>query len=124
MNEHAQRLLVVDDEPDFCASLSDVLGEWGYRVDVAHGASEALALARKHNYAAALLDYRMPGMNGVDLCRELTAMGQGATQILLSAFTTEATVAEARDAGAAHFVRKPVDFDQLLPLVKKASVRR
>ena len=123
MTAPSQRLLIVDDEPDFCASLSDVLSEWGYRVDVAHGAREALALARQHDYAAALLDYRMPEMNGVELSRELKALGQGATPIMLSAFATESTIAEASIAGATHFVTKPVDFDKLLPLVRQVSGR-
>lgn len=65
MSQHEPRLLIVDDEADACRNLSDILSDLGYRVDAAYDG--ALELVNKHNYDVALLDLKMPGMNGVEV---------------------------------------------------------
>lgn len=110
-------LLIVDDEPDVCANLSDILQDQGYRVDVAHCGQDALQLVRQRSYAAALVDYRMPGMDGVELCREIRRIDGALRAIVLSAYTTPQTAQAARAAGAVHVVSKPVDMARLLKLV-------
>ena len=64
-------ILVVDDEVDTCHNLSDILTDLGYRVDVAHDGISALELVRRNAYDVALLDYKMPGMDGLTLYREI-----------------------------------------------------
>jgi CheY-like chemotaxis protein len=58
-------ILCVDDDPDTCASLSDILTNLGYRVDVACDGPSALQLVKRNGYGVALLDYGMPGMDGL-----------------------------------------------------------
>lgn len=57
----------MDDDPDTCASLSDILTDLGYRVDVAYDGPSALQLVERNRYGLAVLDYRMPGMDGLEL---------------------------------------------------------
>jgi CheY-like chemotaxis protein len=69
----ATAILIVDDEQDTCASLSDIISDLGYQVGVAYDGPSALELSRRHPYGLAPLDYQMPGMTGVELYGHLTA---------------------------------------------------
>jgi CheY-like chemotaxis protein len=113
-------ILVVDDEVDTCRNLSDILSDLGYRVDVAHDGPSALELVRRHAYDVALLDLKMPGMDGLALYREIKRLRAGTVAIIVSAYASSATAEEALTAGAWKVVAKPVDFPQLLRLVQEA----
>ena len=69
----ASFILVVDDDPDTCACMSDVIADLGYHVDVAYDGPAALVLCKGQPYGLALLDYKLPGMNGVELYRQSEA---------------------------------------------------
>jgi CheY-like chemotaxis protein len=113
-------ILVVDDDPDTCRNIADILTDLGYRVDVAHDGPSALVLVRKNPYDVALLDYKMPGMTGLELYREVKKVRAGTVAIIVSAYTNAATKEEALGAGAWQVVSKPVDFPKLLGLVDEA----
>jgi DNA-binding NtrC family response regulator len=116
-------ILVVDDDPDTRASLSDVLTDLGYQVDVADGGRSALALASRGGYGLALLDYRMPDMDGVEVFVRLREARPGVVGVLVTGFAADETVAAATRAGVRRVVPKPVDFGRLLPLVEEAVGR-
>jgi two-component system, NtrC family, response regulator HydG len=116
----APSLLVVDDEVDTCHNLQDILIDLGYRVDVAHDGLSALELVRKNPYDVALLDYRMPGMDGLTLYREIKKLRAGTVAIVVTAYAGGDTAEEALAAGAWQVVPKPVDFPRLLNLVDEA----
>lgn len=59
-------ILLVDDDKDTCASMSDIFLDLGYTVDMAYDGPSALGLTERHQYHLALLDYNMPGMDGLD----------------------------------------------------------
>ena len=63
-------ILVVDDEVDTCRNLRDILNDYGYEVDIAHDGPRAIELVRANAYDLALLDLRMPGMDGISVLRE------------------------------------------------------
>ena len=65
------RILIVDDEVDTCANLCDILTDLGYQVDTAYDGFAALELVKKNAYDVALLDLRMPGMDGLELYRKI-----------------------------------------------------
>jgi CheY-like chemotaxis protein len=113
-------ILVVDDDPDTCRNIADILGDLGYRVDTAPDGPAALELVRKNPYDVALLDFRMPGMNGLELYREIRKLRAGTVAIIVSAYTNQATRDEAIGAGAWQVLSKPVDFPKLLGLVDEA----
>lgn len=113
-------ILVVDDDADTCRNLADILTDAGYRVDTAPDGPSALALARKNVYDVALLDFKMPGMTGLDLYRELKALHSDTVAIIVSAYTNVATRQEALDAGTWKVLAKPVDLAHMLGLVDEA----
>ena len=113
-------ILVVDDDVDTCRNLSDILTDMGYHVDTAHDGPAALELVRRRPYDVALLDLKMPGMDGLTLYRELRKLRAETVAIVVSAFAGKDTVSEALAAGAWQVLAKPVEFPQLLKLVDQA----
>jgi DNA-binding NtrC family response regulator len=117
---HASSILVVDDEIDTCRNLADILGDLGYDVDTAQDGLSALEMVRKKPYDVALLDLKMPGMDGLTLYREIKRLRAGTVAIVVSAYAGGATTEEALTAGAWQVLAKPVDFPHLLKLVEEA----
>jgi CheY-like chemotaxis protein len=120
MNTKAQSILVVDDEEDTCHNLSDILTDLGYQVDVAHDGPSALELVRRRPYDVALLDLKMPGMNGLELYREIKKLRADTVAIVVTAYASGATAEQVLTAGAWQVLAKPVDFRRLLGLVDEA----
>ncbi len=114
------RILVVDDDQDICRNLSDILSDLGYQVDSAYDGPSALELVRQQPYDVALLDYKMPGMDGLTLYREIKKQRAGTVSLLVTAYAGPATAEEALAAGAWKVVAKPVDFPKLLGFVDEA----
>jgi CheY-like chemotaxis protein len=114
------RILVVDDDPDICRNLSDILTDLGYSVDFAQDGPAALELVRQRHYDVALLDLKMPGMDGLTLYREIKKHRAATVALLVTAYAGPATTNEALSAGAWKVVPKPVDFPTLLGLVDEA----
>ncbi len=117
----ASAILVVDDDHDTCATLSDIISDLGYRVGVAHDGPAALALSKRHGYGLALLDYKLPGMDGVELYGHLKQVRAGTVGVLVTAFAANETVRAAVRAGIRRVLPKPVDFGRLLPLVEEVA---
>jgi DNA-binding response OmpR family regulator len=114
----ATPILFVDDDSDICASMYDVLTDQGYGVDVTPDGPAALALIRQTPYQLALLDYRMPGMTGIELYRRLLQVRPGMVGVLVTACTADELLGEALEAGVRQIVPKPVDFRVLLPMIE------
>jgi CheY-like chemotaxis protein len=117
----ASAILIVDDEPDTCASLSDILSDLGYRVDVAYDGPAALDLSRRQSYGLALLDYRMPGMDGVELYAHIRRVRADTVGVLVTAYAADTTLQAASRAGFRRVLPKPVDFGRLLPLIEEVA---
>jgi DNA-binding response OmpR family regulator len=113
-------ILVVDDDLDTCRNLSDIMADLGYHVETAHDGLSGLELIRRKAFDVALLDLKMPGMDGLELYREIKRLRAGTVAIIVSAFASEATRQEALAAGAWQVLAKPVDFRRLLGLVDEA----
>ena len=120
MPPRAPSILVVDDEVDTCLNLSDILTDLGYHVDVAHDGLSALDLVRRNNYDVALLDLKMPGMDGLTLYREIKKLRGGTVPLIVSAYAGGDTTEQALAAGAWQVLPKPIDFPKLLKLVDEA----
>jgi CheY-like chemotaxis protein len=118
--KEAATILVVDDEADTCRNLSDILTDLGYHVDTALDGFAALKLAQKKPYDIALLDLKMPGMDGLTLYRELRKLRSETVAIVVTAYASKATAEEALAAGAWRVLPKPVEFPRLLELVEEA----
>lgn len=120
-SESALRVLVVDDDVDTCHNLRDILSDLGYTVEIAHDGAAALERIRRHPFDVALLDLKMPGMDGLTLYREIKQLRSETVAIIVTAYATGDTAARALQAGAWRVLSKPVDLGQLMPLVEQAS---
>ncbi|MFO0910683.1 MAG: response regulator [Isosphaeraceae bacterium] len=121
MSIEAPVILVVDDEEDICRNLADILGDIGCEVDTANDGATALEMVRRKPYDVALLDVRMPGMNGIDLCQAIRSVRPGTVAILVTAFGGTGLADQAMEVGAWQVLSKPVDLPILLRLVDEAA---
>ena len=111
----AFRVLVVDDEPEICANLEDLLCDEGFDVSTADSGSAAMARLEKQAFHLVITDLRMPPPDGLELLRRIKSRWPGTAVILLTAFATRETAREALREGAAEYVEKPYkEFEMLL----------
>lgn len=120
MNHKRPAVLVVDDEPDICDNLRDILTDMGYEVDTATDGPHALERVRAKNYDVALLDLKMPGMDGLELYRRIKELRAGTVAMIVTAYATAATAQAALEAGAWRVLSKPVDLPQLMAEINSA----
>lgn len=119
MTEPKGRVLIVDDEVDTCANLSDIFCDFGYFVDTASDGPAALRLVETQPfYDIVLLDLRMPGMDGLELYRRIKQTSAGTEAIIVTAYASSDTAKSAIAAGARRVLSKPVNIRQLLNLVQ------
>ncbi|HME13772.1 MAG TPA: response regulator transcription factor [Candidatus Acidoferrum sp.] len=119
---NAANILVVDDEPQIRRVLRSTLAAHGYVLTDAKTGEEAVDIVRKSKPDLILLDLNMPGMNGIETCREIRAFSS-APIIMLTVRNTERDKVQALDAGADDYVVKPFSIEELLARVR-ASLRR
>ena len=86
----------------------------------AEGGDSALEQAQCQPYDVGLLDLRMPGMDGLTLCRRLKHLRPGMVNVIVTGYPGDGLDEEAHEAGARQVLHKPVDFAKLLALVEKA----
>ena len=116
-------VLLVDDDPAVAKVLGALLGQAGLTVHTASNGQEALALLGRKPIDVVVSDVRMPGMDGMQLLAEVSKSWPDVPVILLTAHGTVPLAVEAMKAGAADFVLKPFDRDELLFSVRKALAR-
>jgi len=115
-------VLVVDDEPQIRRVLRSTLSFRGYAILEASSGEEAIELARKTKPDLILLDVNLPGISGIEVCRELRRF-TAAPIIMLTVRSAERDKVVALDAGADDYVTKPFGVEELLARVR-ASLRR
>jgi len=117
------RILLVEDERKVASFIARALRENTYAVDVAESGEKALELNTDVAYDAILLDVRLPGMTGIEVCRELRQRGIEAPVLMLTARGLVEQKVEGLDAGADDYLTKPFVLTELLARVR-ALVRR
>lgn len=110
-------IAVVDDDPDVRGSLNSLLRSAGH-VPRCFDSAEALLADGADGVACIVTDLHMPGMTGLELQAETRRRGWPQAVILMTAFPTDATRAEALAGGAAAFLAKPIDPDALIDAVE------
>lgn len=103
------RILIIDDNVGLAENIAEILQLDGYETEVAASGEEALAKAVSAQLDVVVTDYRLPDTNGAALLRQLRQVGLQARAIVISAYTDDRTIADAKSAGA-EFVAKPLDF--------------
>ena len=116
-------ILVVEDEEQMRTMLEDNLQFDGYRVTAVNSGEDALGELDRHAYSLVLLDVRLPGVSGFEVCRRLRSRGARVPVIMLTARTQESDRIAGLDVGADDYVTKPFSVRELLARVR-AQVRR
>ncbi len=117
------RVVIAEDEAIIRLDLKETLEEEGYEVVGETGrGDEAVALVRELKPDLAILDVRMPGMDGLTAAREITA-DRLAAVLVLTAYSQRNLIEEARDAGALAYVVKPFQRSELIPAIEVALGR-
>ena len=119
MTAAAPVLLVVDDDQVARELLAETLGREGYRVHVAGGGEEALRLAGAEPFDMALVDLRMPDLDGLAVLRQLAMIQPDLPVVILTAFATIETAIEAVNAGAFDYLSKPFRMEEIKIVVRR-----
>ena len=112
MARGATCVLVVDDNLEYAQNIAEILEIGGCATEVFTTAEDALPVALDSRITLVVTDYRLPGMNGVELVRRVLSKRDDIRAVVISAYADDSAVAAARQLGAV-FLNKPVDFTAL-----------
>ena len=112
------RILIVEDEPGIANFLQEGLKEEGYAVDVVANGTDGLQAIHINEYDLLLVDWMLPGVSGIELCRNFRRQNTTTPIILLSARDSTDDVVFGLDSGVNDYVRKPFSFDELLARIR------
>jgi two-component system NtrC family response regulator len=118
------RLLVVDDEEPQRLMLASILGRAGFVVRTAADGREALARLAEGGFDALLTDQRMPGMDGLELLDRARRIQRDLPVVLMTAYGTVSTAVEAMKRGAADYLTKPFEREELMVVIEKVLRQR
>lgn len=119
-----QNILIVEDEVDLALGIRDALQHAGFRADVVHDGKLALEHLKKGAYDLVVLDLMLPGMNGLDVLRELRAVRQDTRVLILTALSSEEDLIKGFQAGADDYLAKPCSPRELVARVEAQFRRR
>jgi DNA-binding NtrC family response regulator len=113
------RILVVDDEEGIRKSLKAVLEEEGYHVDTAENGQEAIAKSKTGSYNLALVDIRLPDMDGVELLTSMSGTAPKMVRIIVTGYPSLDNAIQAVNRGVDGYIVKPFTMEQLLNKIKE-----
>jgi DNA-binding NtrC family response regulator len=117
-------ILIADDDPVALNLLAEVLGGEGYRVRAATGGAECVRLAEAEPFDLALVDLRMPDVDGLEVIRRLASVQPGVPVLILTAFATIDTAIEAIREGAYDYLSKPFRMEEIKLAVRRTLANR
>lgn len=117
----AEKILIVDDEPDMLKLLSMILREkTPYEITVTNNPIEAVELAKNENFDVVITDLKMPGLDGLQLLEEVKKRDEDVPVIIITAYGTIESATEAIEKGGFDFITKPFKKEQILFTIEKA----
>jgi DNA-binding NtrC family response regulator len=118
------RVLVVEDDGDLRNLLVETLTRWGYHVTAAGNGAEAVALLEGRLFDVALLDIWLPGKDGLQLLEEIKGRDGALEVVMMTGDPMVSTAVQALKAGAYDYLIKPLNFEELRPLMSQLIERR
>lgn len=118
------RILIADDEESMRWVLSKALKSKGFSVDLAHDGRQALELIKDNSYDLAILDIKMPGINGLDLLEKVRELKKDLLVVIMTAEASMKNAVEAMKRGAYDYITKPFDLDVIDAIIEKVDRTR
>lgn len=118
------KVLLVDDEEEFCSMLSERLETRGLKVNAVLSGEEAVNRVASQNFDAIILDLAMPGIDGLETLRRIKEKRPDLEILMLTGHGTVKSSIEAMKLGAEDFLEKPVDMNVLLEKIGEAKHKR
>ena len=119
MSNHSKTILVVDDDKSILRTFTRILQKSGYKIETAETGKEAIEKADNDQYDLALVDIRLPDMDGTELLSKLKKQLQNTVKIMITGFPSLETGVKALDEGADAYLVKPVKPQELLVLLEE-----
>ncbi|CCQ95006.1 two-component response regulator [[Clostridium] ultunense Esp] len=114
-----KKVLIVDDQLGIRMLLTELLKKDGYETQQAANGREALALLGKESFHLILLDMKIPGMNGIEILREIRQRLPSIQVMMMTAYGELEMMEEARNLGVLHYFAKPFDVEEIRHEVNK-----
>ena len=112
------RLLIIEDEPGIAGFLKDGLEEEYFAVDIAYDGKSGLDLALINEYDLLIIDWMIPALSGIEVCRQVRKAGNPVPILFLTAKDTLEDVLFGLEAGANDYIKKPFEFEELLARIR------
>jgi DNA-binding response OmpR family regulator len=119
MKDDKKRILVIDDDKSILRAFTRILQKNGYEVDAAETGNEAIEKSETGHYDLALVDVRLPDMDGTDLLSRMQKTMYDAVKIMITGFPSLENGVKVLDEGADAYLVKPVKPEELLMLIKE-----
>ncbi|MCJ7655561.1 MAG: response regulator [Dehalococcoidia bacterium] len=114
-------ILVVDDNQDLLETFAMILKRRGYHVQTAGDGLSAINKFKEQNFDVTLMDIVMPEMNGVDAYKKIKEIQPEAPIILMTAYSDEELIQNAKNEGVSQIIHKPIHIDQLIELINEIA---
>jgi two-component system response regulator HydG len=115
-------ILIVDDDPGMTDTLSDILFEKGYDVDTTDNGYQAIKMVKKKAYDFALMDIKMPGINGVETFKKVHEINPETKVIMMTAYFVNDLIKEALKGGIFDIFHKPLDIGKVIKMIEKYKI--
>ena len=119
-----QNILVVDDDAEVRKTLSSILFEEGYSVETVENGKEAIRASEKSRFDVALIDIKLPDMEGTELLHRLKEKQPHMVKIIITGFPTLENAMKTVNEGADGIILKPFDIEKLLEMIKKHLTKK
>ncbi len=113
------KILLIDDEPYWLETLSDIFKRWGLKLTVARNGVDAIRCFPEERFGLVITDFDMPGMNGIELTRNLRNLTTGIPVILMSGDDTIRTSRYAKEAGINAYISKSDNPDEIRKCIER-----
>ncbi len=118
------RILVIDDDENIRKVLIAILTDEGYLVDSAGTGKEALEKTKKQLYNVALIDVRLPDIEGIELLTKFKPMSPKMRKIIITGYPTLQNAVQAVNGGADAYIMKPFDVDKVLKIIEEQLTKQ
>jgi len=122
MQKHLKpKILIVDDQKSICDTVSTILETEKYEVHTSNDGYEAIEKVKETSYDIAFIDIKMPGINGVEVLREIRKISPETTVVMMTAYAVEELIKQALDEGAHTCIYKPFDMEKIIETIKNVT---